>query len=507
MSAHHIRALFALSIICSLGSFLYASTGKSHFTIRSQGLNMPRNMVGMEPYDCCTRTTGFPCFYVGVTPAFSQSLSNDNLEEYLFFNGTNTMNFGGLNSRSTDVFARNFLLNDNFEGSVTIKPDIQSSILNLQCRINLNTVTEGLYFETYIPITWSQWDLHLEEKRITAGTEVAANKLGNLAPADSFLRTVARAWIGDTINVNTFPAVQLPMAYGTVEGKQTEVALADLYITFGYPVIMKPDWQLDVQLHYIAPVGKRTDPHFFFGAQVGNGKHNGLGAGIHGYHYITSGPDSALSAVFDLRAYHLFGSSQRRTFDLEDNGIGSRYLLFKRFNSDGIATGEVLFGPNVTTLNCKVTIGALVEATLMATYDWCSWQFNAGANAYLQSKEGIRLKELIPVNTFGIQGNTNSNSQVDLPNAQTASQTRVNGENANRFDQTPTFITTTDLNLNSAATPTAVSYMLFGQASRFWRNNEWEPFVAIGGELELSAFSNKALSQCSLWLKCGFSYI
>lgn len=502
MIAQPIRLLIFLSILCSLATSLFGVTGRSQFTIRSQGMNMPRNMVGMEPYDYCCKK-GFPCFYFGVTPAYSGSLSNGNLEQYLFFNGTNTMVFGPLDGRDTDVFARNFLLNDDFAGSVTIKPEIQSMILDFQLRVSFNQLMNGLYLEAYFPVTWSQWDLKMSERPITPGTGIAPNKLGNPTREDSFLKTIKRAWIGDTINEGVFPAIRTDMAYATVNGKRSEVALADVYLGLGYTIIKKPDWQLDLQLLYIAPAGKKPAPHYFFGAQVGNGKHNGLGAGIHGYHYVTTGEDTALSGVFDIRAYHLFPCSQRRTFDLTNNGIGSRYLLFKRFNPDtGLATGEVVFGPNVTTLDCNVSVGAVVEATMMTTYDWGTWQFNLGANAWLQSKEHITLKEGIPARTFAIQGNSNSNDQ------RTASFTQINGANANQFDPlaAPVFLGTNNINISSARTPTAVSYMVFGQASKVWRDNPWEPFIGLGGELEFSAFSNKALEQASIWFKCGFSY-
>ncbi|MGE0010420.1 MAG: hypothetical protein AB7F19_00460 [Candidatus Babeliales bacterium] len=502
MIAQPIRILTLLSITCLLSTTLLAVTGRSQFTIRSQGMNMPRNMVGMEPYDYCLKD-GFPCFYFGITPAFSQSFSDDNLEQYLFFNGTNTMTFGPLGDRETDVFARNFLLNDDFRGNVTIKPDIQSMVLDLQFRISLNKIACGLYLETYIPVTWSQWDLHMEERVRSSGTFVEANKLGNATRENSFLKTIIRAWQGDTIDVNTFPAVRNDMDFATVNGKRSEIALADVYLGLGYTIIKKPDWQVDLQLLYIAPAGKRPEPRYFFNAQVGNGKHNAIGGALHTYHNVFTGDDTALTGVFDIRAYHFFGASQRRTFDLNANGIGSRYLLFKRFNPDtGTPTGEIVFGPNVTTLDCNVSVGAVAEATMMATYDWYKWQFNVGANAWIQSKEHITLKQDIPARTFGIQGNTNSNAN------QTASQTLINGQNANMFDPLgfPVFIGTASINLDSAKTPTATSYMLFAHASRTWKNNPLEPFVGIGGELELSAFSNKALEQFSIWFKAGFSY-
>ena len=470
--------------------------------MRSQGLNNPRHWVGMEPYDFCDKTTGFPCFYFGITPAYSESFSNGNLEQYLFFNGTDTMMFGNLNDPSTDVFARNFLLNDDFQGSVIIEPIVQNMVLEMQARISLNRFARGLYFEAYIPITWSRWNLRMRERFISAGTNVDADKLGNPAPADSFLKSILRAWVGDTINENVFPAVTEDMRFATVEGHRTEVGLADLYLTLGYEVICRPDWEIDLQLNYIAPVGKRIEPHFFFNAQVGNGKHNGLGGGIHGFHEVFDKADTAMNVVFDIRYYYLFSAHQRRTFDIIGNGIGSRYLLFKRFNPDGTASGEILFGPRVTTLDCNVKVSAEVEGTIMGTYDWGSWQFNVGLDAWLRSRERISLRDgAVPLGIYGIQGNTDSNTP------QTASATRINGENANLFDDPFTvFLTPADINLRSAANPLAVSYTLFLHASKFWSDNPLEPFVGIGASIEFSAISNRALEQGTIWLKAGFSY-
>ncbi len=502
MFAQRTNILIVLGIVFCFNTSLQAVIGRSQFTMRSQGINNPRHWVGMEPYDFCDKTTGFPCFYFGITPAYSESFSNGNLEQYLFFNGTDSMRFGNLNNPNTDVFARNFLLNDDFEGSVEIEPLIKNMTLEMQMRISLNKITRGLYFEAYVPITWSRWDLVMAERFTSAGTFVDANKLGNPQPANSPLRSIIRAWMGDTINENIFPAVQQDMGFATVDGRRTEVGISDLYLTLGYELICRPDWAVDLQLNYIAPVGKKIQPHFFFNAQVGNGRHNGLGGGIHGFHEVFDKGDTAMNVVFDIRYYYLFSTHQRRTFDLIGNGIGSRYLLFKRFNPDGTATGEIVFGPRVTTLDCNVKVGAEVEGTIMATYDWYSWQFNAGLDAWLRSKEGITLRDgVVPLNTFGIQGNTDS----DTP--QTASATRINGENANIFDDPFTvFLTQANINVDSAANPLAVSYTLFLHASKFWSDNPLEPFVGIGAALEFSAISNRALEQGTIWIKAGFSY-
>lgn len=499
MKTTHTKVAILFSYLCCITTSLYAVVGRSYFSPRSQGLNTARQMVGMEPYPPCKHTE-HTCIWTAATPAYSQSISHEKLQDYLFFNNSGSMTFGNLDDPKTDVFARNFLLNDDFKGSVSIKPDIQNFVLDIQAHINLDEWTCGLYLDAHFPITWSDWDLHLEERTTSTGTAVPANKLGNDEATASFLKQVTRAWVGDTVNVNVFPDVMQQMNFATVDGKRTEVALADLHLSLGYQVICKPDWKVDLQLHVVAPAGKRPEAHFFFEPQVGNSKHAGLGAGVHGYHEVFDYGDTALTAVFDIRGYYLFNSTQRRTFDLKKNGKGSRYLLFKKFKSDGTFSDELLFGPNVTTRKSSVKIGPQIEATMMATYYWCTWQLNAGAGAWLRAKESITIKDGVPSNTFGIQGNT------DTTNAQTASGTRVDGTNANIFDATTVFLKTEDFDTKSAAAPIAVSYKGFAHASRFWYDNPYQPFLGFGAELELSAFSNKALEQISVWLKAGFSF-
>lgn len=496
------RTNLVLLLLLCMPHALLAVVGNTYFSIRSQGLNSPRQWVGFEPYDMC-QCSKWPLIgdgWIGFTTAFSQSFSDEKLAEYIFFNDGKTMEFGNLGDSSTEVFSRNFLLNDDLKGRVKIDPEIQSLIFDFQTRMCLDPLLNGLYFEAHIPVTWTQWDLKLEEIITFTGTAVPANKLGNAQAEPSFLKSIVRAWMGDTVNVNVFPDVMQDMQFATIDGKRTKVALADVYLTLGWPAICNNDWRLDVQLHYIAPAGNRPEAEFLFEPIAGNGKHHGLGAGLHGYHYVFDHGDTALCAVFDIRGYHLFGTKQRRTFDLKNNGIGSRYLLFKEFEPDGTFAGQVVFGPRVTTLDCHVSIGAQMEGTIMATYDWCLWQLNAGGNAWLRSKEDISLKEDIPSKTFGIQGNT------DTTNAQTASRTKINGANANDFDDTTVFLKTEDINTDSSAAPLAVSYKMFAHASRFWDTNPYEPFLGFGGEIEWSAFSNKALEQASLWLKVGFSY-
>ena len=163
------------------------------------------------------------------------------------------------------------------------------------------------------------------------------------------------------------------MLYGKIDGSQSKAGVADLNFILGYNFWCNDCYHVGANIRATAPTGTRPEAKYLFEPIVGNGRHTTLGVGLNGHAILwENGCDQSFSLWFDSAVYHLFNAKQTRTFDLIGNGVGSRYLLFKRFspNENDVNTFQNTFvpGPNVTTIDTKVKISVAGEAVLMFDY-------------------------------------------------------------------------------------------------------------------------------------------
>lgn len=502
-------------IACLMVCPFYATgeeIGKTGFSNRPQGSNAAYRIAGtqyIEQLEPCNRDYNIAT----VTLEYLNSFDTTGLGDFLFFNGTPRMRFGniidtGSLDEETDIFSRNFFLNDDFHGIASIEPLIQNFITHIDLSFDLQQWCDGLYINVDAPIIWTLWDLQLRETTPTTariGTTIPEETLGNTTALASPVKSIVQAWKGTTINSNAdfFPALKQIMHFATIDGPQTDVRLGTIEFTCGYNVVTGRKSHFDIQGRLVIPTGTKVSADIFFEPIAGNGRHTELGFGITGHDDMWTIGNSTFSMYIDGGIYYLFNAKQQRTFDLKGNGVGSRYLLFKRFNNDGTYAGEVLFGPNVTSLDCKVKCSFMADVAVAAEYNWGDLRVSVGYNIWARSQEKITLTQEIPANTYGIEGNTKTaGPTVDS----TASKTRINGKYIDLIDPTPVFLKTDDIDTASAAHPGCASHKLFIFLSNGWLAHPNTPFFGIGLEAEVSALSNSALQQVGLWAKGGITF-
>jgi len=501
---HVLRSIIILLIFFQTYSIISSPTiGKTFFQQRSQGMHDMLHMAGKSRLEY---TRDYPYFsgFHSPTAAFYKSLSPAKLSEYLFFNGTNTLQFGPLGDPDTEIFSRNFFLNDDFRGQATIKPTVENFLFDIYFQFEFDHIIENLYLTLDFPLVWSEWDIGLEQMISTSGKTIAANALGNPEAKSSPLRSILSGWKGATINQGLFPDLTQIMNFATIDGKQTRGSLADFHCALGYFWARNECYHFSTEARLVIPTGTRPEGEFFFEPIIGNGRHTELGLGLNGHYQLYNWHHyHILGIYFDLGLYYMFKATQRRTFDLKNNGIGSRYLLFKKFDSQGVYANEILFGPNVTTLKCRTHSPFQTQGTLLFDYQRCNLTFDIGYSLWFRTKETLTLSEKIDPNTFGIQGNTpTAGANKDT----TASQTRIDGTNANTFDPTPVFISTQDIDINSAIHPKALSHTIFGYLGYIWEEHPYTPFIGFGLLGEFSGIANNALEQWAIWATSGFTF-
>ena len=289
--------------------------------------------------------------------------------------------------------------------------------------------------------------------------------------------------------------------------------------------ICRDAWRyVGVSLIVAAPTGNRSKSQCFFEPIVGNGHHTEIGIGFDGRALAwEAAGDHRLSFYGTIRATRLLASRQRRTFDFCRNGFGSRYILLKEFDDNGVYNGNLVSASTVTTLPCKVWARAQFDLVAMLGYLSECLEIDVGYNAWVRSHEKLCLLGSIPANRYGMKGIQNVTNYLGEPDNTTQSDATIYGneltpesQHAHADKDSPVFITTGDLNLASGASGSAFTHKFFGHIGHTWHTccSCAQPYLGCGGEVEFEGLlprlcrqsSNNTLAQWGIWLKGGFYF-
>ena len=493
--------------------------GVSFFSPRSQSADAVRNRVGWTPY---IHRADFDGFYVTAkaTPEFRKSYHANRIAEALF--GVDRLFVSGSLVESRDpnaMLADYFGLSPEFQSIVCLNPEIKNFIFTLSAYFGFDRWIPGLFFAIHAPAVWAKWDFQLNESVIDSGVatpfpEFYMDEAPIVAPYSSFTQSLK--------GTQTFGDVQA-LQFGKICGSQSKGGLSDLLMILGYDIVNHAQGYASLNLRLAAPTGNRPNGEFFFEPVIGNGKHWEFGAGFSGRALLWEADGiQELSLFADLNLTHLFKSRQCRSFDFCANGFGSRFILLKQFDADGDYTGTSLPAINVTSLCCDVSVAIQFELLAMFGYTYKGFEFDIGYNGWIRSHEKICLKDCIPDRTYALKGIQDVASLIGGLNDLTQSTATLHGnpldDQAQVVDtDSPIFISTCDLDLESAASPLLVTHKLFFHIGYGWQesSDDWfVPFIGLGSSIEFQGINdpqnrqpdNLTLNQWALWLTAGMAF-
>lgn len=526
--------------------------GHSFFYARSLSVNGAREIAGWLPhihrYDMIDENySSFFC-----AGAYQHSLHGDRMADALFntdrlfISGSTTVDRG-----INDILADYFGLSPDFESTVRVEPTIQSALLAFSAFFGFNKWCRGLYLQIHLPIAWTKWNLGLHEEIFEGGSDVPfpPNYMdtGAVAPgAQSFVQALK--------GCTTFGQMQEPLQFGKVCGPQVKKSVSDVQIALGWDFLLSECGFAGINIRCAAPAGNRSKSIFLFEPIVGNCHHWELGAGFAGAGLIwEKDGEQKLYFFGELNMTHLFSSKQRRSFDLgkdichtfpntspcscddetisivgpKQNLFGSRYMLVKEFDEDGNYTGKLSPLINKTTLDCKVRINLQVDIVFMFDYTYNGFVLDAGYNGWIRSREIISLgDDCIPEHTFaidslGLKGIQNVTFNTGaLSNATQSDATLFGNYLSDQIivadPNPPVFIKPFDIDIDSPASPLAITHKLFIYFGYSDQRDCWciTPFYGFGGEVEFEGVNTRdakeplknTMSQWSIWVKAGFDY-
>ena len=411
-----ITGIIALTFLTSFAAEPFVLP---HFTIRSQGLNTPRHMVGIVQQVFANTDKKLHGTIAGIL-SYTRSFDHEEITKCLF--GTTccpAINISGsrVSDRGeNDWLADYFYLPTDFKSSLSFKPRIDNILLDMNFFIGLDEWVEGLYFAVYAPLVHSRWDLHLCETVDAKGT--SSHAPGYFTPdtmnRNNLLNNFTEYAEGKVVNTLT----------QTVAGSDTSITfrrlnkarmsqtnlnqtrLADFRAVIGYDIVHKDNFIFGFQGLITGPTGNRPEGEFLFEPIIGSGHHWELGGSLRFHAMPWKSEDEEKEIIFsaDLSLMHLFASKQRRTFDLKGKPF-SRYMLAERLGTplnnnlkgNGTAPSAQFqneFAPIANLSNVGVEVSATIQAelTAMLTFVCDHFSWDVGYNFWARTCENLKLR-------------------------------------------------------------------------------------------------------------------
>lgn len=333
--------------------------------------------------------------------SYERSFHDYKIANCLF--GDSTISLLGSNvNDGTGLLADYFGLGPDAEGSFSVSPRIQMNTLDLDLRINFETLAgcylAGWYLWMYVPISAAQWDLNLDTQlTVTAPVPTFnAGYMGTIAQGDISPTTkVAAALSGDFL----FGTMQTPWAFARFDQPcpQWQVKVADVALETGVELQRCINAHVNIYARMVIPTGTKIDAQYarsLFTPVIGNGHHGELGAGIDAHCRLWNwNICKTLDAEFNGRITHLFTNRQIRTFDFDGHGCMSRYMLLKEYEHNAAggysATGNLISGVNFSTRAVDVTVRVKGEAAFRLVYRNQWWTSALGYRLYGRMPETL----------------------------------------------------------------------------------------------------------------------
>lgn len=346
----------------------------------------------------------------------------------------------------------------------------------------------GVLFTAYLNLTnrlWLGLNTAVMQVRTTAGltetNRIQAGTLPNLATAY------------DAFNNQTWSAGKISSCYKKAGG------FDDIQLKLGYDFYKTCNDHATVYLVGTIPTGTRPKSLYLFEPLVGS-NHGSFGVGFDGDALVYDcSPRHTFNLMLDVKYRYIFAANECRSFDLCPNGDWSRYLLVVQeaqpFNSQQAI--NILTGP------VRVTPGNTVDLWLAAHYRYCEYlNIEIGYDFWWRDCE--KLCKKCPIATgYGIQSLALCNLPLTTASTATIAQGPV-APNATVVDAQFIPITDAQINLNSAAHPSAHSSKLYATVGFNHEHTNVSTIWGFGGSYEFAA--KNALQQWAVWLMGGVSF-
>jgi len=439
-----------------------------------------------------------------------------------FWNYSNKMTVGRNsfgNTTAYDLDSYQLGLGDTINsGLISLSPQVYSAGINFFLFTGPHETKPGFFGKINIPCCTLSIDPQFKEINQVIGQTYAKGEMNtaslNAALAFPIYTTIAQAFAGGAIAGSPTGSAFKGLEFGIIDSKQTSLLrFGDIDLAIGYNFLVNDRSHIGAGIRLSCPTGNKPTAIYVLEPIVGNGGHWGIGGEIMGHTIIWEGhDDKSIEFWFDGQAQHLFKSMQFRSFDLLQNGPGSKYLLVKDLSPDG-KTSQQLIQPfiNLSSLRVFSTVGIVFDAALLLQMVYHNWQLGIGYNFAGKSTESLALLDKLAIGRYIVNGQQPNESAATatllgdpsakinaaMPSAQGAG---VLGSYAINIQGNSA------LNIQDAQLVGGCSSKVFLQSVYSWLHTDYCPLIAAQLSIEFSQSNNNALSQWGIGLRGGFSF-
>lgn len=414
-----------------------------------------------------------------ITGGMTRSYKSDTMSRYFLMNNKESLKIRGsahadYAANTTDIRAEWLGLPNNFEGTLSIKPNYESWGIMVSAKTSLQHLADWKFlkycsFFIDLPIVHTRTKLNFEQ------TDVS-----NAAGQTIAIRDILTAFNNSTWNyqkISTLPLKTLDLA-------EIRVGIATSYLCSSRALVA-------LSSAFSAPTTSQYKNEYMFEPQTGYNGHPAMISTIHMNLPLTlEETPTQLGLFVDAEHAFLLRTKQYRTFDLK-NKEWSRFLLFREKDQ---ATNTTLSGVNVLTRNVRISPYSMFDVLcgLKMSTSCISGEIGFGAWGHHNSR--IKFTDEWP-EIYGIAGSTTNTSS-------SASTITTRAANDNTF----TIIKESDIDLESAISPAKVIYKAHATVTAQYLTDTWALFGTVGLQMNVPRNSTNGFKTWSLWLSSGTAF-
>lgn len=537
MKQNKLLALLSLSVMTTplladriSDSSRLEATSKTTLTIHPLFLSQSPELVSSARNDKNqTRENGWGGFFQGVLFG-SGTTDSDGLARYFFPDAQECLIAAndGPPANPGFIIEKNllaqdfnvFTINNDFKSKITIAP--QQSVIGLGLHVRQSfwknhDTGRGFWISFSGPIERVKNDMNFCEfvENDGGGVDEAANEVVVANMTQAFRQ---EAW-----------------KYGKIcaDSSLKRTGLGDIEAKVGYEWLQHEPAHMESYLGLIIPTGNSNNAEYVFEPIIGRGKHWGVMFGSSLGIEIWNSEEGDKKIRFELSNHSevLFRNKQTRSFDLK-NRPWSRYLPVYADAEEAQAASILMPaahaqnastpGINVFTKEVKVTPGLTHDANSGFVFSWGKFRAEAGYNFLAKRAEDVELNcpwqpgpalkhylgagETNPIRT--INGSRYYEQIVtDLP--MPIASPLVPGAiiiPVALANYEMSIIQESDIDLNSAATPSIFANTLYGVLGFDCEDREYPLFGNFGASYTFSKNNDASPRRWIIWAKMGVSY-
>lgn len=405
------------------------------------------------------------------TTFYKESTNSSDLASYFFPENKTELTVQGPDVPGTPDVSSTWLTITNkeedlvrdFSSKIKIEPKQKSFGFNLQIFKNFNSKNKRVMISASFPFMQVETDLNFSEY-----------------DRSTTLEKLPQGLLNKTISANAEEYFDSRLLfYGKMKnGVQKLAGLADIKLSMDG--LLKINNLVDINLYAfsIVPTGYHPKVEYLFEPIIGNGGHFSLGCGANLDCNIWKQKNKKLIISGGAEYQYLFEATNKRTFDLKNNGTFSRYLdviqkePFKK---------SITYLANVSTLDCKVTPRSTLNNFINLSYLYKNYNLKLGYNFWWRNSEKLKLKENLE-QIYAITGmDIGDAGEIDLVGY--FNKATIKSDAGKNPQDNFLALTNNDLDLSSGRIPSAFS-------------NKFHASIGFDGN-----FADK-----KYWLNTGFSY-